>query len=206
MKRIFILTALLFHSVLFFAQIGGLSASKLAAYSYSCVPKHKIEFEPSFAVSYYNSAWDRDGNKLYYPSLRYDNSFGFRFTYGLSDKCETGISLPTDVSSISWGIKHLLYSDRFFSLSAISGVNFEFDPPHRTLHQAGIGVVSTLQYTQSFSTDLNAMVLKDFEDNNYSLWLIADNGIYIGHCYTSWRLCSGEILRTTPTAFLSRRV
>ena len=94
-----------------FSQISGISASKLVVINTETVPANKIEFEPSFNILIQKS-----------DSMPISSDFGFRFTYGLNNKTEIGISLPINMQGINWGIKYQLAHFDKLSFGMIAGI------------------------------------------------------------------------------------
>jgi hypothetical protein len=161
------------------AQIGGISASKLATYCTSTVPENTIEFEPSFSISKQIGYWLQNHRLNSYDSS-FNNEFDFRFTYGINKKIETGIILPNNVSSLNWAIKYRPIEKNFFSLAFIYGINFDFTKKN-CLSQTGIGIISTLQYNKNLSTDIDIQIAKNLYSDSYDFFFNMDNGIYIGN-------------------------
>ena len=112
MSKIPLLLFFLFLGVDLSAQIGGLSASKLDAFCAGIVNKNKIEFEPAFYHFSGNKYWNNKRhleNRFNTPDSIWNVSgMQFRFTYGLFDRLEVGVSLPVNASVTSWGIKYIV--------------------------------------------------------------------------------------------------
>lgn len=109
------------------AQVGGISASKLATICTETVAYKSIEFEPMFAVNYTNQYWDNDG-KLHYlftspDSTMVSSEFGFRFSYGAFKNLEIGVSAPADMSGLSLGAKYRLPLDGRYCCGILAGFN-----------------------------------------------------------------------------------
>ncbi len=154
------------------AQIGGLSASKLANYNTSPVALHTIEFEPAFAINRTEIA----------DTALFGNSFGFRFTYGLSKNIESGFVVPVDVSCLQYGIKYKIFQSKKISAALMSGVNFDFTRKNY-LKNLGLGSIVTLDYTDKISSDFNLAFVDDFNGQGFDYQVLAgaDNGVYIGN-------------------------
>lgn len=168
---------LIFFSNNLFSQISGISASKLVVINTETVPKNKIEFEPAFNFSISNS-----------DSLQTNSNFGFRFTYGLNDKTEIGISLPINMNGVNWGIKYHAIDIRRLSLGIIAGIentlfvnNFtEADLPVFFKSYA-TGFTSTYQISNKLSIDFDSQVQSHFHysKQDFHLFINSELGYFI---------------------------
>lgn len=160
-----------------FSQIGGISASKLVVINTETVPKNKIEFEPSFNFSISNS-----------DSLQTNSNFGFRFTYGLNDKTEIGISLPINMKGLNWGIKYHAIDISKISLGIIAGIenalivnkNMEADLSV-FLKSYAAGITSTYQINNKLSIDFDSQVQSHFHysKQDFHLFINSELGYFI---------------------------
>lgn len=195
MKKIFLIVIICSISFNTSAQIGGISGSKLNTVSFEVVGHHKIEFEPSFSFSRTSKYWDNNGElRNSYnssDSINYTSSTQLRFTYGLFDKLELGVTVPTDISTSSWGMKYIIYNEKKIGISLIGGLNIPLgnsvkDNQIRTTEnttQAGIGAVLSYQHNDNLSFDFNVQY------NNYlnklnstqssSIFISSEGGYYI---------------------------
>ena len=178
-----------------YGQIGGLSASKLGSFSVGVVPNKKIEFEPSFTHNRSKYYWDNDNNKqLIYStsdSIRNISSMSFRFTYGLWDKLEMGVSVSPDVSMSNWGIRYIAYENEKLGIAAITGINIPLgnqtiDKRLRladNLLSFGIGGVMSYNFSENFSTDFTAQYQFRLEESAHhdkdAMFINLDFGYYI---------------------------
>ena len=180
MKKILLLISFVIIKTSIFAQVGGLSASKLNTLSATCVSANQIEFEPSFTISKNTGIYSSDGH-IIRNSNPFENSFGFRFTYGILDNLEAGFSLPIDVSAIQTGIKYHFFHSPKLLLASFGGFDFDFSQNY-ALHGFDAGLITTLQHTDRISTDIQIDWHHDFQDHTISnlLFLNSDFGIYIG--------------------------
>lgn len=180
-KTIYIFFILISFSNFSFSQIGGISASKLMTLCTNPVAPKTIEFEPSFTINSNLKVWDDNHQLCNYSGQVTDNSFGFRFTYGIIDNLETGISIPVDVSSIQWGAKYRLINKNVFSFALISGINMDFQSNSGNT-KIGMGGVSSFQFSDNFSTDLDIQFMKNFSNQGLinQIFIDLDNGLYIG--------------------------
>ncbi len=108
MRKIITTLALFFIICNAYSQVGGLSASKLGTYCAETVPVQSLEFEPTFnfasTTSYFNEHNNVSDLFMSDDSIQHFASTGFRFTYGLFENFELGVTIPIDISTISFGI------------------------------------------------------------------------------------------------------
>ena len=127
MKRVLILAGIIFISVQTQAQIGGLSASKLMTLCTSTVPQSTIEFEPSFCFSNASMQWNETGKKesifATSDSSLITSGLAFRFTYGLSQKVEAGVSVSSNMTMANWGIKYNFLTKDSYAFALLGGIN-----------------------------------------------------------------------------------
>jgi hypothetical protein len=178
-----------------FSQVGGLSASKLAALCVDVVDHHKVEFEPGFYHVVSKNAWDSDGHleDLFNStdSVRHSTGMYFRFTYGLLDKMEIGGSISTDLQKGTLGMRYIVYSKKKLGFALIAGANIPFDNKDidksirlaDNLTSVGGGAVMTTQFSENFSLDINAQyqafIGKTEENHKGSYYVNADLGYYL---------------------------
>ncbi len=186
----------LFLIIAFFAQaqIGGLSASKLGSFSIGVVPNKKIEFEPSFTHYISKQYWDNSGKRqdIYSTtdSVRNISAMSFRFTYGILDKLEIGVSVSPDVSMSNWGLRYVILNNDKFGLAAITGANIPLgnqtiDKKLRlsdNIMSFGLGGVMSYNFNKNFSADFTGQYQlfaeeTDHNDKN-SLFFNLDFGYY----------------------------
>ncbi len=150
------------------AQIGGLSASKLGSFSVGVVPDKHIEFEPGFSYHQSKYYWDdnSDLQNIYSTSdsTRYVSAMNFRFTLGLWDKLEIGVSISPNLAISNWGARFVISQNNTMGFAAIGGVNIPLgnrvmDKRLRTnddIANAGLGGVFSYNFSENFSTDFTA--------------------------------------------------
>ncbi len=194
MKNI-IIALLLVSSAPLMAQIGGLSASKLSSLTVDVVNHKKVEFEPGFFHARASKYWNQDRVlKNYYStsdSLRMLTGMYFRFTYGLWNNLEMGVSLSSDMSLSQWGMRYVVMQKKNIALAAIAGLNIPLGntPVDKRLRagsnssQAGIGVVGSLFSDKNLSLDFTAEYMhfidQQFAQDKGGLYLSLDVGYYI---------------------------
>jgi len=191
----FNLLLFLFSSTFVYAQVGGLSGSKLGAVCVDVVDHHIIEFEPSFATTISKKVWDSDGrlNDLYKTkdSVMRTSDLSFRFTYGLWDKMEIGTKISTDLQLSSWGARFILFDKKKYGVALIAGATIPFgnkrvDNSRRladNLISLGGGAVFSAQLTENLSFDMDAQYMAFVREthNNHkgSYYINADLGYYL---------------------------
>ncbi len=177
MKRSFTFLLIIFWYSLGYAQIGGLSASKLNTLSATTVQACHIEFEPSLNI-------ERDiqlvHTNVYTLDTSLDRGFNFRFTYGVGKRMEAGFSVPVSMDDIAWGAKFLMVNKDKLKLSAIAGLDINLDN-NLVVNNLGGGLVATLQYTDDFSSDFELVYLRNLQQGDHSsLFFNMDHGVYVG--------------------------
>ena len=108
-----------------FAQISGISNSKIVIPESGTVPAGTFEFEPAFEVFRSNQAWNKDGSLFNLGSRTTESALGFRLTAGFKHNIEAGLIVPQDVSSLNFGLKWQFRSGGDASLALQSGINFD---------------------------------------------------------------------------------
>lgn len=184
----------LFLSPDLFAQISGVSASKLTATDGNLVSPKTLEAEPSFSYLYGKKAFDNQGN-LYSVSLDNDSAviskdLFFRFTYGVNKRLEIGTFITADLNSISFGAKYRFVQHKKFLAAALLGVNFS-NVLNSGLRKSGFfgrnigiatGVALTNNFTSRFSLDISTQYQNTFcNEGSISddYFLDSDLGYYV---------------------------
>ncbi len=178
-----------------FAQIGGLSASKISSYCTTVVGNNTIEFEPSFTSTVSRKAWDSNSDmyNLYSTSDSVSrlSAMNFRFTYGLWDKLEIGLSVSSIMSAASIGARYIIVTNDKFGIAAIAGLNMPMgnqtvDKSLRNtsnMYKAGLGLVTTYNFSDNLSIDFTGQYsyfLRETDDNNKGgFYLNSDVGYYV---------------------------
>jgi len=176
-----------------FAQIAGISASKLVAYDVNIVPKYTLEVEPSFSYLY-SHQWFNNNNHLQPFNLADDsclvmNNFYMRFTLGLEKNLEVGTFINADMSSFSFGAKYRLFQHKKSGLALLAGTTFskQSDWVYRnsgfygkTLSLA-VGFAFTQQFSPKFSWDTDLQyqnILSQDKSITDNMFLDTDFGYY----------------------------
>jgi len=150
------------------AQIGGISASKVAAFCVDPIDNHQVEFEPSYGIQTSRHYWDEKGNKqdLFNStdSVELSSSLMWRISYGLlDDKMEVGISFSPDLSSFNWGAKMTVLQQEKIGISLMTGLYMPlgsriFDksaPSPDDVKSYGFGIINSWTFDETFSLDIN---------------------------------------------------
>lgn len=177
-----------------FSQVGGISGSKLAAVCVDVVDHKKIEFEPGFYHTRATKYWDNESSleNIYSTgdSVRAVTGMNFRFTYGLWDRLEMGVSISTDLAVSSWGARFVAFQNKKIGVAVIAGANIPFgngDVDQKTrfselLTSVGGGGVFSASFTDNFSFDFVAQYmtfLKETDNLSKGSWYInTDLGYY----------------------------
>ncbi len=186
------------------AQIGGISNSKLVVLATGAIAHKTVEFEPALGFGWSNKAWNQDGElvNLYTTedSAMVSSDFGFRLTYGLFKGFEIGVSLPTDISSTSWGAKYQFFSHQSLSAAAFFGANIplgnktydkSLNLPGHTTSLVG-GFVLGYRASDKLSFDVDGQYqgyLKNTANNHINdLFVNAEAGYYMNE---GLQLCGG---------------
>jgi len=195
MKQLLLFISFIILSISAIAQIGGLSGSKLGSLTVGVVSDKKIEFEPSFFHARSSQYWDNNKNlsNIYSTndSLKVVTGFGFRFTYGLWDKLELGLSVSTDLSAASLGMRYAFLQKDKYGIAAIAGLNMPLG--NRTIDQTiratgnipqmGLGLVGTYNFSENLSLDFTGQYLHFLEETNDldkgGIYLNSDLGYYV---------------------------
>lgn len=164
-ERIFYLTIALltFNSGITFAQISGISNSKVVVPGTETVGVRVFEFEPAFESFTSNSAWDSEGNLTKFDSSSTESAHGFRFTTGVKEDLEVGVILPSDVSSLNFGLKWLFMRKNDLSVALQTGINFDaaigkYRNEERGGRVLGGGLVFTYEPGGKYSVDSDITV------------------------------------------------
>ena len=191
---IIILSYLIFLNVLF-AQVSGISASKLSAANTETVPSNTFEFEPSFLLGFSSKYWNGEGSLIHSfhgkDSLETTSQLNFRFTYGVLDGLEAGFSIPGDASSLSLGLKYNFLNRDKNSFAFLAGFNTPLGNKNYTIsnktnsvnefdNSIATGIVYSKEFTQKLSFDLNFEYQFHLNsvNNNSDFFIYSDLGYY----------------------------
>lgn len=177
------------------AQITGISASKVVAYTVINIPHNTVEFEPSFGSSWSSRQYDKDGNvvNLYNSpdSASVSSGLAWRITYGLFDKMEIGTSFSPSFSSVSWSTKYMVIGNDKYGFSIMAGMtnplgNRVYNKSQRTANDVtsyGLGLIGSWFFTDQLSLDINTQFQNYSESVNGvsdgDFFFSADIGNYI---------------------------
>jgi hypothetical protein len=197
MKRYLLLAFLIWTGTEVSAQIGGISGSKLRSYCVDVVDHHKIEFEPAFYYGQSRRNWNDDSKLedtfLTSDSINHYSGVAMRFTYGLFDRLEIGISVPMDMKTTYFGAKVVLFQEQKIGFGLIGGLNVPmseglYNRGVRTEDntvQAGFGGVFSYQTSDNFSIDVNLeydhFLKKPTSTKTGTIYSSLDAGYYVFH-------------------------
>lgn len=195
MKNLFLLFFVSFLSVSAYSQVAGLSASKLGTLCTAPVPEGTIEFEPFFGYSITSDYFDSNGDlqPLFSTSdstMKFSGS-GFRFSYGLMKNLEIGVSLPIDVSVVSFGAKYKLPLEGNFTMGLLGGyttlignqVYVRRSAIHEMTPSFVGGIIMTYEFNENLSIDFDAQyqkhTLETSDGHTHGFYLNSDIGYYL---------------------------
>lgn len=194
MKKSLTAIFLWFFALNTFAQVTGISASKLVAYDATIVPKYTLEVEPSFSYLYSHQLFNNNSHlqplNIADDSSFVMNNFYMRFTLGLGKNLEVGTFINADMSSFSFGAKYRLFQHKKSGLVLLAGTTFsrQSDWVYRTAGFYGktLSLAGGFAFTQQFfsrlswDTDLQYQNImsrnKSITDN---LFLDSELGYYV---------------------------
>ncbi|NPD46463.1 MULTISPECIES: transporter [unclassified Lentimicrobium] len=195
MKKIFLTSIIIISSYVLFAQIGGVSNSKLASLNATTIDHHIVEFEPSVSHIISHKVWNNEGQlqDLYgsSDSVFKSTGLGFRFTYGLWDKVEIGGSISTDLAMTGLGVKYNFWGNDKMDIAAVAGANIPLGNKtidntiklSDNLTSVGGGFIYSAYFNEKFTLDAAAQYLffaeKTEDEHKGSLYLNTDVGYYV---------------------------
>lgn len=195
MKKLILLFLVSFLSVSAYTQVGGLSASKLGTLCTAPVPEGTIEFEPFFGYTTSTNYFDSNGNvqQLFSTpdSIRKFSGSGFRFSYGLMNNLEIGVSLPVDASEVSFGAKYKLPVEGKLTMGLLAGYTTLIgnqvydlrDNVHEMTPSFVGGFIMTYEFNDKLSVDFDAQyqkhTLKTIDGHTHGFYLNSDVGYYL---------------------------
>ena len=177
-----------------YSQVGGISASKLGTLCTTTVPEGTIEFEPYFGYSISSNIFDSNGKvqELYSSPDSTMNfaSSGFRFSYGLMNNLEIGVTVPVSVSEVSFGAKYKLPLEGKCAVGILAGYNTilgnqVYDRRNAIYEQTPAfvgGLIITYDFTNKLSLDFDAQYQKHTQStiggHTDGIFLNSDIGYY----------------------------
>lgn len=195
MKKITLLLLSLVFVSTSMAQVSGLSASKLVTLCTATVPEGTIEFEPFFGFATSTNFFDSNGDiqSLFLTSdstIKFSGS-GFRFSYGLMKNLEIGVSLPIDVSVVSFGAKYKLPLEGNLTMGLLAGsttlIGNQVYARRAAIHEMTSsfvgGFIMTYEFNEKLSIDFDAQYqkhrLETFDGHTHGFYLNSDIGYYL---------------------------
>lgn len=182
-------------SNIIYAQVGGISGSKISSYTVDVVNHHKVEFEPTFCHFESSKRWNNNAKlsdlSANADSIKWITGLNFRITYGLMNKLELGIDFSSDLQLTRIGTRYVFYDKKKTGLAAIAGINIPMGNKtvsksarfSNTIANAGGGLVFTWYIHTDFSVDVNAQyfrfIKKTIDGGTNNWYLNCDFGYYI---------------------------
>lgn len=173
------------------AQIVGLSASKLSAFSANSVETNKLEIESGFGFTWSRMQWDQDGTrKDFFPnndSIMISSSGYARVTYGLNKNSELGAFIDFSGDFAGIGYKHSIYKKNDFSTSVFGGLNFSPLSNNIVLSNypknymgLGLGVISSSKISNNLFWDINLQYFNHggLKKDNGEAYINSDFGFF----------------------------
>ncbi len=177
-----------------FAQVGGISGSKITSINHKPLPNGVAEFEPSYNFSVFSKQWNAEG-KLEdafssSDSLSVSANWNLRMAYPISKRVELGAILGADFSN--WSAKYALGTWENFGLGAMAGLNLPFGNAQinknnreaSSIGNYGLGLIASYEFDEITSLDINVQNFKNLyehqELSNNDLYITADFGRYFG--------------------------
>jgi len=195
MKKLLFTSFLIISSFTLFAQVGGISNSKLASLNAKTIDHHMVEFEPTVTHIVSHKIWNNDGQlqDLYgsSDSVFKSTSLGFRFTYGLWGKIEIGGSISTDLAMTGLGVKYNFWGNDKMDIAAVAGANIPLGNKtidntiklSDNLTSLGGGFIYTAYFNEKFSLDAAAQYMFFVEETTNehkgSFYLNTDVGYFV---------------------------
>lgn len=169
--KIYLLLAFAFCFQTAYAQLNGISGSKISAFSYDPLPANTIELEPTYSFSRANSYFDNEGKSFKTDSISINSSLCWRATYGIADLMELAIMAPSDLSTTNLAFKAYLLNIGKLHLTTMAGVNLalgnrvssQANPNIDELSTFGLGMIASLVIDDKNSIDLNYQVQDYFK-------------------------------------------
>lgn len=195
MKKLLFTSLYTLFSIAIFAQVGGVSNSKLASLNAGVIDHHIVEFEPTVTHMVSHKTWNNEGKlqDLYgsSDSVFKSTGLGFRFTYGLWGKLEIGGSISTDLAMTNLGMKYNFWGNDKMDIATVVGANIPLgnktiDKTRRlsdNLTSMGGGFIYSAYFNEKFSLDAAAqyMFFAEKTDDNHkgSFYLNTDVGYFV---------------------------
>ena len=158
MRKLLILSLILFLIFPVFAQIAGVSNDKFVVVNPGSIGTRTMEFEPGFGYIWSKKSFDGDGNLVTLnpenDSILVLQALAFRFTYGFAKNFEIGTVVTSTLDAFALGIKYTFVNKPKFLAGAFLGSNFnnESDIVFRNTGIFGktIGVVGGFAFMNRF--------------------------------------------------------
>ncbi len=192
MKQINSLLLFLLYFFSGYAQVGGVSGSKINAVNHAPIAVGLAEFEPSYNYLRTHEYWNDEGKleNIFSTSdsLLIRASINLRIAYTFTEALEFGCNLGVDYSN--WSFKYALHTDKKLGIGLLAGANFPFgntivDKTRRSAAQIGtygFGAIASYEFDEQSSLDFNVQIQEYFQKNdelpNADMFLYLDYGHY----------------------------
>ena len=193
----------LFYSLNSFSQIGGVSASKISAINYLPIPEKTVEFEPTINLFNSSSFFDNNGNTISIDTATASSALNWRITYGVTENFEVAVGFPSNMQGGNASMKTYLFQKDILHVGAMLGFYFPwgnrtYDKNNLTVNDIGnygFGLISSLEWNDKNSTDINVQVQNNFQANDQlptnTYFINIDHGLYSKNGKVLWIMGSG---------------
>lgn len=190
LRSLSFLAGFLFLSSPLIAQITGVTGTKAVAVAVDVIPTHSIEFSPTWSFNSINGVYNSDGENVSSDEVSIQNGICWMVNYGLSEKVEVGINIPSTFEPITFAAKSELFRGKAFWGGAMIGLNiplhdrsFDRDNPNpEDVSSFGLGLIGKVIVDEKSSLDVNAQYqdwVQDAEGLPKGAWfLTAEYGTY----------------------------
>lgn len=173
-----------------YSQVMGISGAKLASINAITMKQNQFEFEPGFGYYWAKSHYD-DKGKLSPLSITTDSTdvyqeMVFRFTYGITDRFESGLLIASDMSSISLGAKYTMFTVNDLSGGIIAGATLADQSDIVAINSGIFGRTFSLVGGLAFSNEFSEKISLDV-DAQYQ-WLTDGQESYSHDIYANAEL------------------
>jgi len=207
--KIFLLISISFSTQVY-AQIAGVSPTKINAINHTPIPKGTAEFEPNYGYTSFHEFWDNNGdlNNIFSTSdsIQVETSVSFRMAYAFTDNLEFGSFIANDFSN--WSLKYKTFENENIGLGVIAGLNLPFgniiknksEKQSDQIANYALGVVGSFQLSAQASIDFNLQRQDYFSSHqelpNHDWFYYLDYGHYVAN--DGIQLMSGLSYQISP--------
>jgi len=193
-KMLLFICFIAFNFTTTYAQINGVSASKINAFNHMPIGVGTAEFEPNIGITRFSKYWDENGELRdafqSSDSFQIESVVSFRMAYPLSTKLEIGTFIANDFSN--WSLKYALGGNDTFGYGIMGGLNLPYgiasiDKTNRKsedISTYGLGIIASYTINETTSVDANLQYqgyiysAPDLPDSD--IFFSVDYGHYVG--------------------------